>query len=676
MKVGFYPKLAWTGIKKNRQMYLPYIMTCIGMVMMYYILSFLRYSDSLSGLSGGETVRSMMVTGTGVIAIFAGIFLFYTNSFLVKRRKRELGLYNILGMGKKNLIRIQICETLIVAFISVGCGMLSGILLSKMSELLLVNIMSEKVDFGFSVSQNSVRDTVLLFIVVFVLIFLRSITQISISNPIELLHSEHSGEKRPKANWLLALLAVGILTVSYYLAASIEDPIKALNVFFLDVILVILGTYLLFIAGFIALCRLLQKHKAYYYKTKHFFSVSSMAYRMRRNGAGLASICILATMVLVMISAPACLYIGKEDVLNNRYPRDFTVNVSSGVKKGEEIGKFCDTVDALLEKNNLKAKDVMQYNVIEAYSVYSDGKISVATDAAKFYGSSSGEKCYVMFIVPLSDYNRIAGASEALSEGEAVIWSSDKSIESDTIDLDVYGKLKVKKEMKGTDFTRHGDAVATIFSSLYIFTPDYEKIAEKMEGLKDDLGEQICAPRYYYGFNLNIPEKEQISFYKKLSKELKKEGQGFQVIDCENRAEARDAFYGLYGGLFFLGILLGIVFVAATALIMYYKQISEGFEDRNAFEIMQKVGITKREIRQSVNSQVLTVFFAPLIIAGVHLAFSFPIISKMLLMFGLNNHRLFVITMLVCYLLFGVMYILFYVITSKIYYRLVSSFNS
>ena len=671
MKVGFYPKLAWIGIKKNTQIYFPYILTCIGMVMMYYIVSFLRYSQNLSKLAGGDTVRSMMSTGTGVIAVFAAVFLFYTNSFLAKRRKKELGLYNILGMGKKNLVWIQIYETVFVAVFSVGGGLFCGVLFSKLAELLLTNIMLAKVNFEFAISQDSLRDTLLLFLLVFGIIFLRSVTQIGISNPIELLHSEQKGERRPRANWVLALVSVGILGVSYYLAASMEDPIKALNVFFLDVILVVLGTYLLFIAGFMALCRLLQKNKKYYYKTKHFFSVSSMTYRMRRNGAGLASICILATMVLVMISSTACLHIGREDILKIRYPRDFVMHVKTGAENREEIGRFCDTVGTILEKNRQKAEDILQYEMMEALSVYSAGRLSVDIDAGEFYQTSSVSKNCMLFIVPLSDYNRITGSSETLAKGEAILYSSDDSIGSDVLDIDVYGELKIRKADKSSQFIKSGDAVLTIFPSIYLFTPDYEKIAGKMEGLKDEKGEQICVPRFCYGFNLNISEREQVDFYKKLNKGLNK-GKDYTMLDCESRAENRQSFYGLYGGIFFLGILLGIVFVAATALIMYYKQISEGFEDRMAFEIMQKVGMTKREIKQSVSSQVLTVFFAPLLMAGIHLAFSFPIISKMLLMFGLNNQKLFAVTMLGCFLLFGLLYTLFYIITSKTYYRLVS----
>lgn len=329
MKRGFYPKLAMTGIARNRKTYIPYILTCTGMIMMFYIVSFLSRSDTVAAMLGGDTMQGILSLGSGVIFIFALIFLFYTNSFLIRRRKKEFGLYNILGMGKRNLAGILVWESVIIAALSYLGGLFCGILFSKLAELVMTRLLHGSVSLGFSVDWSAILRTLGLFAIIHCLILLNALRQIHVSNPVELLRSEAVGEKPPKSNWLLALLGVLILGGAYYLALTIEDPVAALVTFFLAVVMVIVATYLLFIAGSVVLCRLLQKSKRYYYKTNHFVSVSSMVYRMKRNGAGLASICILSTMVLVMISSTMCLYIGTEDTLRAQYPRNIIVETDS-----------------------------------------------------------------------------------------------------------------------------------------------------------------------------------------------------------------------------------------------------------------------------------------------------------------------------------------------------------
>ena len=318
MKKGIYSRLALTGIKKNKKLYIPYILTCIGMVMMFYIITFLSSSDMMMNYPGGETMRGILGFGVYVIGFFAVIFLFYTNSFLVRRRKKEFGLYNILGMVKRNIARVMLWETLFIGAFSIVLGMALGVLFSKLAELVMVNIMSMDVTFGVTIDYKAIYYTVVLFAVIFFLILLNSLRQVHLSNPIALLHSENAGEKPPKANWFFAVLGVLILGCAYYLAVTIKDPVTTLAAFFFAVIMVIVATYLIFISGSVAFCKILQKKKNYYYKTNHFVSVSSMSYRMKRNGAGLASICILCTMVLVMISSTVCLYLGKEDSLRER----------------------------------------------------------------------------------------------------------------------------------------------------------------------------------------------------------------------------------------------------------------------------------------------------------------------------------------------------------------------
>ena len=328
MKMTFYPKMAWMGIRKNSRMYIPYLLTCAGMIAMYYIMAFLAFSNVLLKVEGGEILNAIMGLGSIVIGVFALIFLFYTNSFLIRRRKKEFGLYNILGMGKANLAHVLIWENVMSFLISLGGGLTVGILLSKFSELCLLKLVHMETGFSMQIDWEALCRTVTLFAVIFLLLLLNALRQVRLANPIELLHSEQVGEKPPRANWILAIAGAVILAGAYYIAVSIEDPITAMLWFFVAVVMVIIATYLLFIAGSVTLCRILQRKKKYYYKTQHFISVSSMMYRMKRNGAGLASICILGTMVLVMLSSTICMYVGAEDALRGQYPRNINITVA------------------------------------------------------------------------------------------------------------------------------------------------------------------------------------------------------------------------------------------------------------------------------------------------------------------------------------------------------------
>lgn len=369
MKRGLYRKLAFTGIRNNKKLYVPYILTGMGMVMMSYIISFLSSSPTFSTMRGGTTMQSFLEYGFGVMCVFSVIFLFYTNSFLIRRRKKEFGLYNILGMSKRNIARVLLWETFFIALMAIAGGLFFGLLLSKFAELGMVKILQETATFTFSVEFSSIQNTVLLFALIYALTYLRALWQVRLANPITLLHSENLGEKPPKANWLMAVLGAGILGVAYYMAATINDPLAALVWFFFAVIMVIVATYLLFMAGSVAFCRLLQKNKRYYYKTNHFVSVSSMVFRMKRNGAGLASICILCTMVLVMLSFTVCLYVGAEDSMNQRYPRAF--NLTTTAMPEEEQKVWQDTIRQTVAEYGDTEQDVMDYHAV-TFSSYLD----------------------------------------------------------------------------------------------------------------------------------------------------------------------------------------------------------------------------------------------------------------------------------------------------------------
>ena len=677
MKKGFYSKLAWTGIRKNKKLYTPYILTCTGMVMMFYIVAFLTNSDVFRSLPGGDTMQGILSLGYSVTGIFSLIFLFYTNSFLVRRRKKEFGLYNILGMGKRNLAVVMFWESLIIALISLAAGLLTGIALSKFAELGMVNILEAEAAFTFTVEPIAVLQTLGLFAVIFVLILLNTLRQIHLSKPIELLHSENTGEKPPRANWFLALAGAVVLAAAYYLAVSIENPLEAMAWFFVAAVMVIIATYLLFVAGSVAICRILQRKKGYYYKTNHFVSVSSMVYRMKRNGAGLASICILCTMVLVMVSSTVCLYIGAEDSLRARYPRNINMDVLTSQPAGldaEIVAQVKDVSSQAVSDQGLTTENILDYRVA-AFAGYVQGD-RVLVDSAQINSASLSDisVMYQVFVVPLEDYNRLMGQKETLEPGEAILYLTKmEEYTQDTITIGNMEPFRVKKTV--SEFADNGIDSMQIIPSLYLFVPDFDETVASLMEITDEKGDPVAELHWFYGFDLDCDDDTQILVQNQIESglgQLEVSDQAELTVGCEGVAKERASFYGLYGGLFFLGILLGVVFLFAAVLIMYYKQVSEGYEDQSRFEIMQKVGMTKKEIRKSINSQILTVFFLPLITAGVHLTFAFPLINKLMVLFGLTNFHLLIAVTVCCYLIFALFYVLVYRITSRSYYAIVS----
>ena len=674
MKRGLYRKLAFTGIRNNKKLYVPYILTGMGMVMMAYIISFLSSSPTFSTMRGGTVMQSFLEFGFGVMCVFSVIFLFYTNSFLIRRRKKEFGLYNILGMSKRNIALVLLWETFLIALMAIVGGLFFGLLFSKFAELGMVKILQETATFTFSVEFSSIQNTVLLFVLIYALTYLRALWQVRLSNPIALLHSENMGEKPPKANWLMAVLGAGILGVAYYIAMTVEDPLAALVWFFFAVVMVIVATYLLFMAGSVAFCRLLQKNKRYYYKTNHFVSVSSMVFRMKRNGAGLASICILCTMVLVMLSFTVCLYVGAEDSMNQRYPRAF--NLTTTAMPEEEQKVWQDTIRQTVAEYGDTEQDVMDYRAV-TFSVYLDqGQMVLQSGYAS--DLSSVENMWQVFVVPLEDYNRTMGTNETLNPGQAMIYTPRSSSYADaSVTLPDGTTYTITRKLD--DFAPNGLSSMDVVASMYLIVPDYDVVAESMLGL-DTNGYQVMS-RWFYGFDLSLSKQEQIdlqdtlyqTLYDKLVTLGATAGEGEEFsFSLENAEAERDGFYAMYGGLFFLGILLGVVFLFAAVLIIYYKQVSEGYEDRSRFSIMQKVGMTKREIRKSINSQILTVFFLPLLLAGCHLLFAFPMMKQLLLVFGLTNYSLLLLVTGCCYLIFALFYVLVYRATSRAYFVIVS----
>lgn len=678
MKTGFYPKLAFDGIRKNKKMYLPYILTSIGMVMMYYIILFLQFSQNIKDAVQSSTAADILGLGSWVIAIFACIFLFYTNSFLIKRRKKEFGLYNILGMDKHNLSKIIFWETLIIAVISLAVGLAAGIAFSKLAELIFLRILKCDVTFNLSICPQGLGLCAAVFAVIHILLFFNSLRQVQFSSAISLVKSEQTGEKPPKGNWVLGILGVLLLAGAYYLALGIKEPLQAMLLFFVAVVMVIIGTYLIMIAGSVLFCRLLQKNKKYYYKSNHFVSVSSMVYRMKRNGAGLASICILATMVLVMISSTTSLYFGEENALTSRYPREINISfttLDTQIYKNGQSDKIRAEIDEIAKKHNANAHNSLSYLAGVLSGMVTDGKVE--TDVRNVYsGAVDYNRVFQFNFVSIDDYNKVMGTDYKLNDGEAMIYlfRKDSGFSGNEISFNRGPSFKIVKKLD--KFISQSDAAMTIVPTMAIFVNDIDKATQ---GMTDETHQNDSEPvvnfKWNYGFDTGLSEDEQIALSKDITSyltDMRVDSKDVLISEVESREQNRVDFYALYGGLFGLGIILSIVFIFAAVLIIYYKQISEGYEDQSRFEIMQKVGMTKKEIRKSINSQLLTVFFLPLIFAGMHLAFAAPIIKKLLLIFNLTNLNLFIITVLISFAAFALFYMIVYKITSNAYYKIVS----
>ena len=668
---GLYLRLAASGIRKNGRTYIPYILTCSGMIMMFYIVGFLTYGDFLNNVRGGNLMSEMLGFGVVVMVVFSAIFLFYTNSFLIKRRKKELGLYNILGMGKLNIARIMIWETLIIFAVSMTAGIGVGILFSKLAMLGAAKMLGEQAAVGFEVNPFVMVLALIFYGIIFFLILLNSLRQVFRARPIELLHSESAGERPPKARVIPALLGLVLLGTAYYMAITIKEPIMAVFAFFLAVLMVIVGTYLLFIAGSVAYCKLLQKNKNYYYKTNHFISVSQMAYRMKRNGAGLASICILSTMVLVTLSSTICLYAGEERMLQQRYPRD--IILSPHTVEAEAIPPFIDYVHKKVSGYGEQIQNELYYPYLNITGKFVDGEVLMSPR----YDANLIDDVRSIYIIPADEYSRITGDDPGLPEGEAAIYCKLQPYNYDSIKLDEFGTFNIKKRLE--NFELIGNDVANVMPSVYLLVRD-TGIMSDIYDYQLDVYDYPSSVTYYYGFDLDCDRDKKLEIYDDIRHGIwdeagpfSEDSGYFDTAVSGNCVESdREDFYALYGGLFFLGILLGSVFILAAVLIMYYKQVSEGFEDNRRFEILRNVGMTKQEIRRSINSQVLTVFFMPLVAAGIHTAFAFSIISKLLRLFAMTDVGFLAMVTVCCYIAFAILYVVVYIITSRSYYSIVS----
>lgn len=656
----FYPRLAASGLKKNRRLYIPYLLTCIFTVAMFYIVKSLSLNPGLSDMVGDTTMTFTMKFGCVVIGLFALIFLFYTNSFLMKQRKKEFGLFHILGMEKHHLYRLIAWENLYVAIFTLTAGLLFGIALDKAMFLLVSRMIGGEIPLGFFLSPRAVVETMVLFLGIYTLIFLNALRQIKTANPIELLHAGNMGEKEPKAKWFMAILGLLCTGAGYYLAITTENPVTSLFLVFVAVILVVIGTYLLFTAGSIALLKVLKSHKGYYYKTRHFISVSGMIYRMKQNAVGLANICILSTGVLLMVACTTSLMVGMEDIIRSRYPNQLALYAED--ENLDTAGEAVEAVKQLQKESGIEVTQEMEYRYL-AFSSVLQGDTFVVTRDGKL---TEMDAITNLMFVPLEDYNKTTGENKTLKPGEVLLYSNRTEYKHPGIKL-FDRNYVIKERLKS--FPGNGIIAANIANTQFIVMPDMEEIQELYEKQKEILTDIAGNIRIYYGFDTNAKEEEQEEFQKAVYNLMAKNGYHGTM---ESSVNARQSFMGIYGGLFFIGIFLGLLFVMATVLIIYYKQISEGYDDKERFAIMQKVGMSREEVKASIRSQVVTVFFLPLITAGIHVAAAFPMFNKILILMNMENTEMYAVCTGICFLVFAVMYVVIYSVTARTYYRIVS----
>ena len=668
-----YPGMAFTNIKSNKKTYLPYMLSCIVTISIYYIICSLASNKDIAKLWGGNIIQSYMSFGQLIVSIFALIFLFYINSFLVKKRTGEFGLYNILGMEKRHISKILFFETLYSFLISMSLGLIIGILLDKLMYMIVLNMLEAEIPMGFYISGLGVLKTVTLFGFIFLLILLNSIRQIYRTKPVDLLKSSSAGEREPKAKWALAVIGLICLCSGYFIAVTTKNPIAAFTMFFAAVILVIIGTYMVFTSGSIAFLKLLKKKKSYYYNTKHFISVSGMMYRMKRNAVSLGNICILSTMVIVIVSTTLSMYLGANDSVNKRYPKEIMIEALTDDPMLDDV---IDIVETSFNEAGLPVRDQIMYRDLSISTVYEKDTDEFVTNPAKYQGAdsiSAFNQISTLVFIPLEDYNKTMGTNEKLDQNDVLVYSNRVPLNSNKIS--VLGKnYNVRKTLD--NFLESGSAVANITSSHFIVVKDMSVIDELYELQKEAYGDAASFISTHYMADVTgNPDKNKDTIIntcadvKKTIKSHYPENSFTGRIEC--RSGQKDSYLTDFSGLFFIGIFLGLLFVIATVLIMYYKQITEGYDDKERFEIMQNVGMSQTEVRKTINSQVLTVFFLPLITAGIHVAFAFPFIYKILTLLSLFNIELFAYCSLGCFLAFALFYGIVYMLTSKLYYGIV-----
>lgn len=684
MKIGFFSKLGLSNIRKNYRFFVPRILAEAGLLACFYISITLGMDERIRKIKGGDYLPSLMFIGIFVLSILSIIIMLYTNSFLMKQRKKEFGIYNMLGMEKRHVIRVLLSESIISCIVALSIGILTGIIFYKLCSLLICRLLQAEIILGlYFIKLKTIIPTALIFFGIDVLTFIINSISIARQKPIDLLSSKAQGEKEPKVKWVLFAIGLISLTAGYYIAVTVKNPLEALNYFLLAILLVMLGTYFLFVAGSIFVLKILKNNKKYYYNKKHMPAISGLLYRMKKNAVGLASIAILSTGVLVMISTTVSLYSGLQGTLESHYPQHLYVR--AGYQISDEQTAFISSeeltacVNTVCAKNDIKIKKTEKNSFLSVSFMLKNGELLTNID------SNAGLNNLTNFIfITEENYTKLTGNTLGLSGNEVAlaristaaenIGAIEKSFKlgentynvkqylsyfpiSDTGLLSaftLYGAVVTDNAMSdiyNTQKACYGKDASEFTEQLAVTFADIEKASEKGKKITDGLIEEIykiieAKP----GYNSN---SHQCSY------------------SLDNYWEAKESLIGMYGTLLFLGILLGFVCIFATVLIIYFKQISEGYEDRSRFQIMQKIGMSRKEVGKTISRQVLLVFFLPLLTAGIHFCFAYPLLTQMLSILMLYKPSLFMTCSIITYAVFAVIYVIIYLRTSKTYYKIV-----
>ena len=669
-----YPRLAWQNIKGDRRFFAPYFLALLGNVAAFYIMTALAVDPGMSQLHGAMYVQSFCFMGMFIAAVFSAVFLLYVNGFLMKQRKKALGLYNILGMGKSHIAAVLFFETLFVGGAGIVCGLLTGLLFHKLVTLALYKLLRFAVPFGFAISWDAMARTAILFGVLIGLTLLSNLNKVRVSKPIELLYGGQVGEREPRTKWFMTLLGVLTLGAGYYIALRTTNGMEAIAFYFVAVFLVIIGTYCLFTAVSIFVLKALRRNKRFYYKTSHFIGVSGMLYRMKQNAVGLANICILSTMVMVMVSGTLSLYLGTQDIVDRQAPSDLTVLVRYDPDEAEPFDPA-----AMLRFQEGFIQD-QGYSVSEDL-IYSSFTFTVGRLPDSSYTTENdlvtlGTAITTIQVLTQDAYAAATGVSLGLEAGEVAFGG-----EEDVLTIH-WGTLEGAGSFGRSDLTvaQHleeslsADAAVSDTSTLVV--ADTAALMELYEKQKEAYGEDSSWMEWQASFSVDATDEELRAVQQAYNQYVRDDavfagtGKWWScgwTLRCDVEADA----YGLAGGFLFLGIFLGTIFLMATVLIIYYKQISEGYEDKARFEIMQKVGLSREEVRASIRSQVLMVFFLPIAVAAIHILFDFNMVEKLLTLFQVYNTTLTALCTLGTVLVFFLVYGAVYLLTARTYYKIV-----
>ncbi|MBR2295537.1 MAG: ABC transporter permease [Clostridiales bacterium] len=686
-----YTKLALTSMVNNRAFYVPYIISSGIMAALFFIITSLAFDPFIKTIHGGDTLIDLLSMGIPVIALISLAFIFYISSFIMKRRKKELGLYSVLGMEKKHIIAIISRETGIVAVSSVILGLILGLIFHKISQLFLLKLIHNEADFGFSFPLEALEITVVLFAAIFAAVMIFSAFEILLRSTLGYLKSGSAGEQKPKANWFIGILGIVILAVAYLIASLVTDTVKAFTSFLPAVLLVIVGTYLVFVAGSIMILHILKNNKNYYYKTHNMISVSGMLYRMKRNGMGLATICILSTMVLVMISSVTTVLLLNAENMDKQFPHDFGIEVTPEDSTPEKVlimdpEVIHDQIRSTASRIGCEEESFNYYYAMNLISVINNG------DLTFWHDSGDSEDFYNTYIIDAEDYNRISGENVTIAKGQIGVFSEDiPQIFGDRLSI-AGAKEYETVSLPSIPNIMHGESMVYSRGDIYLVLADKNELLEVNNLLKDTWENTIGltgGPRFLDLRSLSIEfdvsgsgrdffvEYGNDHLYALAEQELSYMNTNWRQHDngsveyLYSKAMFQNYFYSLYGGIFFLGVILSVACITIAVLVMYFKQILEGYEDAGRFSIMKKVGLTNEDIKKTIYSQIVIVFILPLLTAGIHTAFAYKMVKRMLILFGITNSEKYFLILLISVLVFSIFYGIVFFITGRNYFKIV-----